>query len=606
MEEKNKDDGQKNNKLIFDIKKVEKKGIDYKKDEQIDFNRKRYKLISLNKIKEKVDELVKKAELSEKNLNEFHKIFKLSDLESNVNFKYLSILKRNEPNKFNKYIIKYFYTLNYDQAKILVDLKTEEQKELEKLNKFRLSNNIHPKINEIHSLSKIKLINFIYQINNYYKTNKKINDYKSLLEEYSLNTNLKYRLPNYFGSKELLFYTYLQLFIHLFSFEIVKDEKMKMEIDEIEDNGNRDNKKEKINKININKDSINEDEYFSISDISEQEDNNFYFNNNEIIKDINDFFKFISNNNIIEKENKIDEDIIIKKQFTDILEYINYLNSFDIFIEKKMLIDFDKDDFIDKIDFIYFTIIYFRYNDKVNERTNFNKEILKYVLYEPEEKKNLALEILNYNEYNREYLKNLSQNEKDSLIYSNLVKCNIPIKIAINNPFNNCSKYYKFPFNMTKNIILFDNDFKKDFKEFILQVYESKLFKEIFYLTEEFKDFLYPFEGEEKYNIFNEMFENTKFYPFEFDYLNGYTNKILPKILISSIIKDGSNLEKIIINFTHILNTMFHEQMKHYIQMLIHYNSLRLSLSVSLESDKYLKDDTFEKYLKIVKKKKKF
>ena len=143
-------------------------------------------------------------------------------------------------------------------------------------------------------------------------------------------------------------------------------------------------------------------------------------------------------------------------------------------------------------------------------------------------------------------------------------------------------------------------------KENILQVYESKLFKEIFYLTEEFKDFLYPFEGEEKYNIFNEMFENTKFYPFEFDYLNGYTNKILPKILISSIIKDGSNLEKIIINFTHILNTMFHEQMKHYIKMLIHYNSLRLSLSVSLESDKYLKDDTFEKYLKIVKKKKKF
>ena len=99
------------------------------------------------------------------------------------------------------------------------------------------------------------------------------------------------------------------------------------------------------------------------------------------------------------------------------------------------------------------------------------------------------------------------------------------------------------------------------------------------------------------------MFENTKFYPFEFDYLNGYTNKILPKIIISSIIKDGSTLEKIITSFTHILNTMFHEQMKHYIKTLIHYNRLRLSLSVSLESENSLNGETLDKYIKIVKKK---
>ena len=53
-----------------------------------------------------------------------------------------------------------------------------------------------------------------------------------------------------------------------------------------------------------------------------------------------------------------------------------------------------------------------------------------------------------------------------------------------------------------------------------------------------------------------------------------------------------------------MVNTIFHEQMKHYIKTLIHYNSLRLNLSASLESEKPLNDENFEKYLKIVKKKK--
>ena len=269
-----------------------------------------------------------------------------------------------------------------------------------------------------------------------------------------------------------------------------------------------------------------------------------------------------------------------------------------------MLIDYDKEEFLGQIDFIYSTITYFRYNNKENEISKFNKELIQYSLYEPETIRKNAITILNYNESNKTYLNSLDDDTKKNLIYNNLTQCTIPIKDAINNPFKNCSIYYKFPFNMTKNIILFDNEFFNEIKGFILKVYESKLFKEIFYFTDEFKDFLYPFEGEEKDNIFNEMFENTKFYPFEFDYLNGYTNKILPKIIISSIIKDGSTLEKIITSFTHILNTMFHEQMKHYIKTLILYNRLRLSLSVSLESENSLNGETLDKYIKIVKKKK--
>lgn len=43
--------------------------------------------------------------------------------------------------------------------------------------------------------------------------------------------------------------------------------------------------------------------------------------------------------------------------------------------------------------------------------------------------------------------------------------------------------------------------------------------------------------------------------------------------------------------------------MKHYIKNLIHYNSLRLNLSISLGIDKSLNTETYQKYKKVVKKK---
>ena len=601
--------GQANTKMkIFDVKKM-KKGTDDKKYEQIEgFNHKKYKVLPFKKIRDIIsNEFIKKfkfLEFSEKNIKEFQKIFKLSDLEPNVNFKYLSLLEKYKNNKFKKYIKKYLYTLNYDDAKsIFKDLKTQEANEINKLNKFLKDQKINSNIKTIDSLSKIKLVNFIYQINYYFKNKKEKKDYQDLLSEYRLNTNLKYRLPNYYGNKELIFYTYLQLFIEIFSFE---SNETKMETDELEYNNIKDNNEENINKTNMNDDSVNEEECFSLSDWTGQENDCFEFNNLEICNDINDFFSFINENNNNEiKEEQISDKMPLNKNFKITLIYLSYLNGFDTFIEQKMLIDYDKEDFLDQIDFIYSTITYYRYNNEENKRFKFDKEFIQYSLYEPEKIRKSAIKILNYNTEDKRYLETLSKDIKESLIYTNLIQCTIPIRDAINNPFKNCSIYYKFPFNMTKNIILFDNEFFNEIKGFILKVYESKLFKEIFYLTDEFKDFLYPFEGEEKDNIFNEMFENTKFYPFEFDYLNGYTNKILPKIIISSIIKDGSTLEKIITSFTHILNTMFHEQMRHYIKTLIQYNGLRLSLSVSLESENSLKGETLDKYIKIVKKKKK-
>ena len=70
----------------------------------------------------------------------------------------------------------------------------------------------------INSLAKLKLINFLYQLNDYYKIGKKETDFKNLLFEYKIKELLKFKLPNNYGNDELKFYTYLQLFFYLFFF----------------------------------------------------------------------------------------------------------------------------------------------------------------------------------------------------------------------------------------------------------------------------------------------------------------------------------------------------------------------------------------------------
>ena len=111
---------------------MEKEKINIKNNEQIgDSSLKKYKVLSFKKIKEIINSFIKNVELSEKNIKEFHKIFKLSDLDSMVNFKYLSFLKEKEIDKFKKYINKYLYTLNYNEAKIIfTSLSTQEEKEI--------------------------------------------------------------------------------------------------------------------------------------------------------------------------------------------------------------------------------------------------------------------------------------------------------------------------------------------------------------------------------------------------------------------------------------------------------------------------------------------
>ena len=550
--------------------------------DKLNLNKKRKILLSFTTILNKLNELIK---TEPKNKEDFQKIFTLSDLNSKINFLYLKFLETNDKNKYSIFITKYKYTIEFQHYKKLKCLKEDDYKEIDKLNSFRESNGIS-KINEINSLSKVKLINFIYQIHNYFKNTKSKEDIQKLILNYQINVDLKFKLPNNYGCYELKYYTFLQLFIALFDIFDKNDDINKGLL-----------KKTEINEEN----KKNEELYFDSFKYDESDYEKYNCNEKEVIKDIKSFNDYI--NSLTYKFKEVNFDIILQKstRIKKRFNLINLLKGLDLFkryIKKDfLLIETDDEKYIKKIEFLYFSMIYFN-NSKLIE---YNNNVEFYINDEPDKYKNAYLEYCT--NIDKEFINKFQ--DKENLIYSKIINfSDIPLKDLVTNPLNNMSNYYHFPLNIKKSIFTFEDNFFISLKNFFYEVYQSRVMKDIFYLTEEFKEFYYPFCGKEKELIFKELFDATEFYPFPYDGLCGYTCKILPKIIISSSLKNNSSMEKIIIDFSKIINTVFHEQFKHLVKTIIHYNTLRLNLFQPLESEERLDSQNFQNFLKIVKKKK--
>ena len=95
------------------------------------------------------------------------------------------------------------------------------------------------------------------------------------------------------------------------------------------------------------------------------------------------------------------------------------------------------------------------------------------------------------------------------------------------------------------------------------------------------------------------MFENTFYIPCVSKKLFGYTQKNLISIFIPTNINinEQNCLEHFIIRLSFILNTVIHEQLKHYAKSLIFFNSFRYGEKKHIESDEDLDNEESE-YLK--------
>lgn len=130
-----------------------------------------------------------------------------------------------------------------------------------------------------------------------------------------------------------------------------------------------------------------------------------------------------------------------------------------------------------------------------------------------------------------------------------------------------------------------DEELFNEFKNFLNHIYSSKIIKDIFYLSTEFNEFLFPFDDND---ILDELLDFTNFWPLPNNELRGFTEKEFSEIFIGTNLVnkiEDANFSKIITQISQILNTCIHEHINHYIKALIFYNSFRLGVEKRINND---------------------
>lgn len=495
-------------------------------------------------------------DINKMKINELKEFAHKFDLNPEINFKILSYLKKNSPKEYNKYIPKYKYTLNFKDA---LELKCFDEKEIILMMK-EYNNNIYNfniglpqiKANEnIISFSKIRLFNLFFYLQDKDILQSNYDDILKNILSYSIPQTLIFKIPNNFGNYELKYYTYLLLFINL-----------------LVPGNNKD-----IDSNNESKDftsSLSKEIFFNF-DIQEKVELikvnlNEFEKRKKILKEYVKGFN-TDDNNTTKKSFKM------KKKKNDDGYFIDKIHIFQTLRENiiEIIKLDDEKEIIDRIKFISYLLLF-----KKKNQTYFDK--LSNCLRIKDSSKNI-----NYN--NICYLVNKG---KEQLINENYAISNIDIKFSSNNnnPFNFKAYYYLFPDLLKKNIIQNDKDLFDSFKNYLKMIYTSPIIKDIFYLTSEFQEFMFPFDDND---ILEEMFEYTIFLPFPNDSLLGFTEKEIPEILISAVLKEekpmANDFSKMVCQLSQILNTCLHEHIKHYIKALIFYNSFHLGITKRINSN---------------------
>ena len=534
---------------------IYKSGSEKSSSNEKNINLRKFKIFALNKIK---NEVLKKFKES-KNLKEIHlvKFLSIYDIDADINNKYFALLKKSNNNLFQKLIQKYRYTLSYQNA---LDMEILSKKTIEKeigiynLNIKLIKENKAISINEIKSFSKLKFFNLLLELITYELKSTKFLRYLDqelffkIKSNYQIKEGISFKSPISLGNIELQYYSLIYLYL---DYLYEGDLNIALERDY------------SINKTN-NK-SIIKPEFID-------------FNEQKYLEDFNKLKNKIIDNQVIieyEPKNKGKDAVKIFR------EKLNTLIIFNDFFQEMIIEEKNDKIIIDKSNFILYSL-YFGVEENLIKVRN--------CLFEKDNnfKKNIfCSENINYNE--------LCGRNNDIIIK------NLDI------PFLLDSYFFRYPFILNKNTLKNNEKIFNSFVNFIKYIYTSELMKEIFYNVPEFKGFYYPFEDKD---IINELFQNTIFMPYcPSQKLLGYTQKLTAKIYIASNfekIKHNFCFEELLNFFTNLLITTLHEQFKHYLKMLIYYNSFIYNKNIELMSELNLstknEDDIFRNIMKTFQK----
>ena len=473
------------------------------------------KKMSINKLKEFVDKF---------------------DINPEANYQLLSYLQKNEAIEYNKYILKYRYTLHFENAlslncfdiKNIINVLNEYNSNMDN---YKSKSTKVNSIKNINSFSRIKLFNLFFFLLEGDFRNMENDEIIQKLLSYSIQETLIFKIPNKYGSIELKYYSNLIILVNML-----------------------------LQYFNINNNSIIT-QVFSSS--SNKDIIFFNFKNKPRPQrkevDLEEFYqrknllnKYLIGLNAKEKnENTIDVNTKVFKR-KDFYKKISIIRTF-----KKNILELTnlKDDvaILERISFIIKCILFFEKEDLVLKAYS---NCLK----------------INNND-------NTTTNKKNSNKYA-IENIDILFDSNSKNPFNNNSEYFLFPVLLKKNKIQSDEELFISFKNFLKYIYKSKIIKDIFYLTSEFEEFLYPFEDEE---ILDELFEMITFLPFPNYILMGYTQKEFPEILISTnLTNPDSDFSKKVCDYSQILNACIQEHLNNYMKALIFYNYFQYGKSKNL------------------------
>ena len=529
---------------------IYKSGSEKSSSNEKNINLRKFKIFALNKIK---NEVLKKFKESQ-NFKESHllKFLSIYDIDNDINNKYFTLLKESNNNLFQKLIQKYRYTLSYQNALnmgILSKQTIEKEIKIYNLNIKLINENKEISIKEIKSFSKLKFFNLLLELITYELKNIKYlrNSNKELFEKiksnYLIKEGISFKNPISLGNIELQYYSLIYLYL-----DYLYEGDLNIALERDYSINKKDNK------------SIIIPEFIE-------------FNEQKYLEDFNELKKkFIDNQLLIEYEPKNKGKDEVKK----FMEKLNTLIIFNEFFQEMIIEERNDKIIIDKSNFILYSL-YFGVEENLIKVRN--------CLFEKDNnfKKNIFPENINYNE--------LCGRNKDIIIKNPEI------------PFLLDSYFFRYPFILNKNTLKNNEKIFNSFVNFIKYIYTSELMKEIFYNVPEFKGFSYPFEDKD---ILNELFQNTIFMPYcPSQKLLGYTQKLTAKIYIASNfekIKYNFSFEELLNFFTNLLITTLHEQFKHYLKMLIYYNSFIYNKNIELMSELNLstknEDDIFRNIMK--------
>ena len=533
---------------------------------------KRFKLKPLKSLFIKPNKDINKMTLDE--LKQFaHK----NDLIPEVNFKLLLYLKKNENNIYRKYIEKYKYTLNFQDA---LTLECFENSHIIKMIKEYNSNiKIHglkgkiiSSVKDIVYFSKIQIFNLLIELQSFDSTD--YAEIKAKTAPYTVKQTLIYKIPIKYGNIELKYYFYLLTLMNiLFS---------------------NDNNVHPSNEEDFTS-SLSKGIYFNFiqNETHKKEEidlKEFYERKkilDEYIKDIKLEYKTSKK----KFENKInDESSTILE---DLLSKITVIQNFkDVIFE---LIQLSDDiEIIKRIRIIVYSVHFFKMKaDKLDKLVNCFK------IDNSSEKQRKAKEKVLKVKKIRDIVE---QNNDKHFTFSNI---DLLFPGSYFNPFIYKAKYFSFPDFLKQNIIQNDEELYNLFKSLLEYIYKSRIIRDIYYLCPDFNEFCFPFDDKD---ILEEMFDITEFVPFPNASLWGLTQKEVPEMLIPSVLtKDNplyGNFSDMVCDLSQILNSSIHEHIRHYIKALIFYNSFQFGITKRISSNLYELDEERRLINSILKKNK--